>query len=193
MNVCTYYLLLITFNLFIIMDADILKLAEERKDYTISTKIENVVRSDNFADRVTLVLSDEIAQVSDLDPAKLDIKDKFSKNCYELIKQLAPFSPHAVVAQASAMGKMVNPLFFSYLLNGAEITIKRVFCKKGTPRRDGVNGEYPKDQYTTIIAGLVPHINPLFTNGGNNSLLMQAALNPVTRPNNNGAINTDNI
>lgn len=175
------------------MDADILKLAEERKDYTISTKIENVVRSDNFADRVTLVLSDELAQVSDSDPAKLDIKDKFSKNCYELIKQLAPFSPYAIVAQASAMGKMVSPLFFSYLLNGAEITIKRVFCKKDTPRRDGVNGVYPKDTYSTIITGIKTHINPLFTDGGNKSLIMEQALSPVTRPNNNGAINTDNI
>lgn len=175
-----------------------LKAIEKRENYSFSTRVDNIVKSDTFADRITIVLVDEIAQINKDDATKIDIKNSFSKNIYEAIRQIAQFSDYAKLAQAAAMGKMISPQFFAYLLKDADIEIERVFCKKGSPRRDGVKGTYPADTYTTIIKKIVTHISPLFTTPmldtekGKLSVLMNEALNPISRPK-KSEINTDNI
>ena len=138
---------------------EILKAVEEHKDHEIVCKVLNVVQSETFADRITFVLDTDIAQLNDEGVA--EVKNTFSKNIYEVCKQLAAV-PHIKLASAYAMGKMVSPVLLSMVMTGADITIKREFKKKDSPRPDVPNATYPKDTFTTTFAKCVTHIDPLF-------------------------------
>lgn len=138
---------------------EILKLAKERKDYEVSAKVINVVQSETFQDRVTFVMDTEVPQIND--EGKVEMKNTFSKNLYEIGKQLSSV-PYIALANAYALGKMISPVLVNMVMKDADIKIKRTFRAKGSPRIDVGDATYPSDIYSTDFAGVSTHINPLF-------------------------------
>lgn len=136
---------------------------EERKEYAnVISVITKVMAPKQSDDRVTIVLREEDSfETIKFETGEIVETNMFGINIYNLVSQIGAKISYIQMADALAMGEMINPQIISLCLLNAEIEIERTFKKKGE-KREGVNGVYAKDCITTKIVKIVPHIAPTF-------------------------------
>lgn len=141
-------------------ELNLFEIAQNKGDFEFAARIERVVESDYQPNSVTIVLDKEIPGYNR--EGQLVMKSTFSKNVYELIKQVAGFHTYLQLADALSKGKAVNTDVFALVFKNAEIKCKKHFHAKDTPRDSIEGGTYPRDTFVCDILSMTCHINPMF-------------------------------
>lgn len=154
----------------------------DNKDYKLCATIAKVSKMDadkstykGTEKRVFLTLSCEPFASFDSD-AKPTTTNTISVNSFALMQQIVTTSPESTLAVLStmALGEAIDPKLFALCLQGANVTINRVFKKKG---ETNANGEkYEHDTFTSEIVSFTEHISPI----ANNVIMSAITNNEIT-------------
>lgn len=111
-------------------------------------------------DRISFVLDKEFETI-DFTTGEVKRTNIFGVNIYAVINQVAQFVPYIQLADALAMGKMVNPQIISLSMTGAHVKIRREQHNQGE-RRKHSSDVYARDCKTTDFVKVKPNIKPIF-------------------------------
>lgn len=159
--------------------------AKKGENFEFSAKVVKIVESDYYVGGIKFILNTEIAG-HDRETGEVVLKDSFTKNVFEAVKQLRQFDKYIKLADTLAKGRQVNTDVISLVMTDAEIKCRKVFHKKDTPRVDVPNATYPRDTYVTEFISVTTHIDPAFV-----GFIVDACKNPTKR--NNAIIDPTNI
>lgn len=132
--------------------------ANESINESINAIVTKVMLPEGSDNRITLVLDKEIETIDFLTGESKQSKT-FGLNIYHLVNMVKQEVEYISLADALAMGSMVNPQIIALSLTDAEITFVRVHHEAGDKRYEG---EYSKECFTTEIKGVKTHIKPIF-------------------------------
>lgn len=111
-------------------------------------------------DRMSFVLDKEFETI-DFTTGEVKRTNIFGMNIYAVVNQVAQFIPYIQLADALAMGKMVNPQIVSLSMTGAHVKIRREQHNQGE-RRKNSSDVYARDCKTTDFVKVKPNIKPIF-------------------------------
>lgn len=111
-------------------------------------------------DRISFVLDKEFETI-DFTTGEVKRTNIFGMNIYAVVNQVAQFVPYIQLADALAMGKMVNPQIVSLSMTGAHVKIRREQHNQGE-RRKNSSDVYARDCKTTDFVKVKPNIKPIF-------------------------------
>lgn len=111
-------------------------------------------------DRMSFVLDKEFDTI-DFTTGEVKRTNIFGMNIYAVVNQVAQFVPYIQLADALALGKMVNPQIISLSMNGANVKLKRVLHNQGEQRRN-TSDVYARTCKTTEFVKVKPNIKPIF-------------------------------
>lgn len=111
-------------------------------------------------DRMSFVLDKEFETI-DFTTGEVKRTNIFGMNIYAVVNQVAQFVPYIQLADALAMGKMVNPQIVSLSMTGAHVKIRREQHNQGE-RRKNSSDVYARDCKTTDFVKVKPNIKPIF-------------------------------
>lgn len=129
--------------------------AEEIEGTIIKTMI-----PEGTYDRMSFVLDKEFETI-DFTTGEVKRTNIFGMNIYAVVNQVAQFVPYIQLADALAMGKMVNPQIVSLSMTGAHVKIRREQHNQGE-RRKNSSDVYARDCKTTDFVKVKPNIKPIF-------------------------------
>lgn len=129
--------------------------AEEIEGTIIKTMI-----PEGTDDRMSFVLDKEFETI-DFTTGEVKRTNIFGMNIYAVVNQVAQFVPYIQLADALAMGKMVNPQIVSLSMTGAHVKIRREQHNQGE-RRKNSSDVYARDCKTTDFVKVKPNIKPIF-------------------------------
>lgn len=132
----------------------------EQKAEIISGKITKVIMPEGNDERITFVLNKEF-ETYDFKTGELKTTNMFGMNIYAAVAQLGQFIPYIQLADALAMGKMVNPQIISLSTLNADVDIKREEHEEGEQRKYGEN-VYARNCITSEFVNVKANINPIF-------------------------------
>lgn len=135
--------------------------ANETANEVMNAIVTKVMLPENADNRVTLVLDKEITTI-DFTTGEEKQTNMFGINIYNLVNQVSGQVESIALADALAMGNMINPQIIALALASAEITFVRTHHNEGDART--FEGEYSRECYTTEIKGVKTHIKPMFQN-----------------------------
>lgn len=134
--------------------------ANEHVSELSTIRVTKVMLPTGDDDRVTLVTTGKFDTI-DFNSGETKETNMFGINIYNLVNQIGAKVPYIQLADAMAMGKMINPKIISLALMNAEISIKREIHAQGELREDG-QSVYTRDCIVTKITDVKTHINPVF-------------------------------
>lgn len=111
-------------------------------------------------DRMSFVLDKEFETI-DFATGEVKRTNIFGMNIYAVVNQVAQFVPYIQLADALAMGKMVNPQIVSLSMTGAHVKIRREQHNQGE-RRKNTSDVYARDCKTTDFVKVKPNVKPIF-------------------------------
>lgn len=132
----------------------------EQKAEIISGKIMKVIMPEGNDERITFILNKEF-ETYDFKTGELKTTNMFGMNIYAAVAQLGQFIPYIQLADALAMGKMVNPQIISLSTLNADVDIKREEHEEGEQRKYGEN-VYARNCITSEFVNVKANINPIF-------------------------------
>lgn len=132
----------------------------EQETEIVSGKIMKVMLPEGNDERITFVLDKEF-ETYDFKTGELKTTNMFGMNIYAAVAQLGQFIPYIQLADALAMGKMVNPQIISLSTINADVDIKREEHEEGEQRKYGEN-VYARNCKTSEFVKVKPNINPIF-------------------------------
>lgn len=132
----------------------------EQKAEIISGKITKVIMPEGNDERITFILNKEF-ETYDFKTGELKTTNMFGMNIYAAVAQLGQFIPYIQLADALAMGKMVNPQIISLSTLNADVDIKREEHEEGEQRKYGEN-VYARNCITSEFVNVKANINPIF-------------------------------
>lgn len=111
-------------------------------------------------ERISFVLDKEFDTI-DFTTGEVKKTNIFGMNIYAVVNQVSQFVPYIKLADALALGKMINPQIISLSMNGANVNIKRVLHNQGE-QRINTSDVYSRTCKTTEFISVKPNINPIF-------------------------------
>lgn len=126
----------------------------------ISGKIIKVMLPEGSDDRISFVL-DKDFETYDFKTGELKTTNIFGMNIFAAVAQLGQFISYIQLADALAMGKMVNPQIISLSTLNADVDIKREEHEEGEQRKFGEN-VYARKCKTSEFIKVKPNIKPIF-------------------------------
>ena len=126
----------------------------------ISGKIIKVMLPEGSDDRISFVLDKEF-ETYDFKTGELKMTNIFGMNIFAAVAQLGQFISYIQLADALAMGKMVNPQIISLSTLNADVDIKREEHEEGEQRKFGEN-VYARNCKTSEFVNVKPNIKPIF-------------------------------
>lgn len=132
----------------------------EQETEIVSGKIMKVMLPEGNDERITFVLNKEF-ETYDFKTGELKTTNMFGMNIYAAVAQLGQFIPYIQLADALAMGKMVNPQIISLSTINADVDIKREEHEEGEQRKYGEN-VYARNCITSEFVNVKANINPIF-------------------------------
>lgn len=126
----------------------------------ISGKIIKVMLPEGSDDRISFVL-DKDFETYDFKTGELKTTNIFGMNIFAAVAQLGQFISYIQLADALAMGKMVNPQIISLSTLNADVDIKREEHEEGEQRKFGEN-VYARNCKTSEFIKVKPNIKPIF-------------------------------
>lgn len=127
---------------------------------TITATVIKVMIPEGEDERISFVLDKEFDTI-DFKTGEVKRTNIFGLNIYAVVNQAAKFVPYIQLADALAMGKMINPQIISLSMIGANVTIKRESHNEGEQRKN-TNGVYARDCITSEFMDIKPNIKPVF-------------------------------
>lgn len=126
----------------------------------ISGKIIKVMLPEGSDERISFVLDKEF-ETYDFKTGELKKTNIFGMNIFAAVAQLGQFISYIQLADALAMGKMVNPQIISLSTLNADVDIKREEHEEGEQRKFGEN-VYARNCKTSEFVNVKPNIKPIF-------------------------------
>ena len=126
----------------------------------ITATVTKVMIPEGEDERVSFVLDKEFDTI-DFKTGEVKRTNIFGLNIYAVVNQAAKFVSYIQLADALAMGKMINPQIISLSMIGANVTIKRESHNEGEQRKN-TNGVYARDCITSEFMDIKPNIKPVF-------------------------------
>ena len=133
---------------------------ENENAETITATVIKVMIPEGEDERVSFVLDKEFNTI-DFKTGEVKRTNIFGLNIYAVVNQAAKFVSYIQLADALAMGKMINPQIISLSMIGANVTIKRESHNEGEQRKN-TNGVYARDCITSEFMDIKPNIKPVF-------------------------------
>lgn len=133
---------------------------ENEKAEIINGKIIKVMLPEGNDERVSFVLDKEFDTI-DFKSGEIKTTNIFGLNIYAVVAQVSQFVPEIQLADALAMGKMVNPQIVSLSMLNADVEIKRENHEAGEKRKMSED-VYARNCKTTEFVNVIPHIKPIF-------------------------------
>lgn len=126
----------------------------------ISGTITKVMLPEGNDERVSFVLDKEFETI-DFKTGEVKRTNIFGMNIYAVVNQVGPFVSYIQLADALAMGKMINPQIISLSMLNAEVKIKREDHEAGEKRKN-TEDIYARNCKTTDFVNVKPNIKPIF-------------------------------
>lgn len=126
----------------------------------ISGIITKVMLPDGNDERVSFVLDKEFDTI-DFKTGEVKKTNIFGLNIYAVVNQVGQFVSYIQLADALAMGKMMNPQIISLSMLNAQVTIKRETHRENEQRKNS-NELYSRDCITSEFTDVKPNIKPIF-------------------------------
>lgn len=126
----------------------------------ISGIITKVMLPEGNDERVSFVLDKEFETI-DFKTGEVKRTNIFGMNIYAVVNQVGPFVSYIQLADALAMGKMINPQIISLSMLNAEVKIKREDHEAGEKRKN-TEDVYARNCKTTDFVNVKPNIKPIF-------------------------------
>lgn len=140
----------------------------------ISGKILKVMLPEGTDERISFVLDKDFDTI-DFKTGEVKRTNIFGMNIFAVVNQVSQYVPQIQLADALAMGKMVNPQIVSLSLTNADVKIKREQHEEGEKRKYG-NEVYARNCMTTDFVKVTPHIAPLFAQMVNQLIMTKPAI-----------------
>lgn len=126
----------------------------------ISGTITKVMLPEGNDARVSFVLNREFDTI-DFTTGEVKKSNIFGMNIYAAVNQLGQFVSYIQLADALAMGKMINPQIISLSMINAQVTIKRETHRANEQRKNS-NELYARDCITSEFTEVKPNVKPIF-------------------------------
>lgn len=126
----------------------------------ISGIITKVMLPEGNDERISFVLDKEFDTI-DFKTGEVKRSNIFGLNIYAVINQVGPFVSYIQLADALAMGKMINPQIISLSMLNAQVTIKREMHRENEQRKNS-SDLYSRDCITSEFMDIKPNIKPIF-------------------------------
>lgn len=126
----------------------------------ISGKILKVITPEGNDERISFVVDKEFDTI-DFKTGEVKRTNIFGINIFAVVNQVSQFVPQIQLADALALGNMVNPQIISLSMVDADFKIRREDHEEGEKRKYG-NEVYARNCKTTNFIDVTPHIKPLF-------------------------------
>lgn len=126
----------------------------------ITATVTKVMIPEGEDERVSFALDKEFDTI-DFKTGEVKRTNIFGLNIYAVVNQAAKFVSYIQLADALAMGKMINPQIISLSMIGANVTIKRESHNEGEQRKN-TNGVYARDCITSEFMDIKPNIKAVF-------------------------------
>ena len=126
----------------------------------ISGTITKVMLPDGNDERISFVLDKEFDTI-DFKTGEVKRTNIFGLNIYAVVNQVGQFVSYIQLADALAMGKMINPQIISLSMLNAQVTIKRETHRENEQRKNS-NELYSRDCITSEFTDVKPNIKPIF-------------------------------
>ena len=133
---------------------------ENEDNEIITATVTKVMIPEGEDERISFVLDKEFDTI-DFKTGEVKRTNIFGLNIYAVVNQAAKFVSYIQLADALAMGKMINPQIISLSMIGANVTIKRESHNEGEQRKN-TNGVYARDCITSEFMDIKPNIKPVF-------------------------------
>lgn len=126
----------------------------------ITGTITKVMLPEGNDERVSFVLDKEFDTI-DFKTGEVKRTNIFGMNIYAVVNQVGQFVSYIQLADALAMGKMINPQIISLSMLNAQITIKRETHRENEQRKNS-NELYSRDCITSEFTDVNPNVKPVF-------------------------------
>ena len=126
----------------------------------ISGIITKVMLPEGNDERVSFVLDKEFDTI-DFKTGEVKRTNIFGLNIYAVVNQVGQFVSYIQLADALAMGKMINPQIISLSMLNAQVTIKREMHRENEQRKNS-NELYSRDCVTSEFTDVKPNVKPIF-------------------------------
>nr|DAG91707.1 MAG TPA: hypothetical protein [Crassvirales sp.] len=126
----------------------------------ISGTITKVMLPEGNDERVSFVLDKEFDTI-DFKTGEVKRTNIFGLNIYAVVNQVGQFISYIQLADALAMGKMINPQIISLSMLNAQVTIKRETHRENEQRKNS-NELYSRDCITSEFTDVKPNVKPIF-------------------------------
>lgn len=126
----------------------------------ISGTITKVMLPEGNDERVSFVLDKEFDTI-DFKTGEVKRTNIFGLNIYAVVNQVGQFVSYIQLADALAMGKMINPQIISLSMLNAQVTIKREMHRENEQRKNS-NELYSRDCVTSEFTDVKPNVKPIF-------------------------------
>lgn len=126
----------------------------------ISGIITKVMLPEGNDERISFVLDKEFDTI-DFKTGEVKKTNIFGLNIYAVVNQVGQFVSYIQLADALAMGKMINPQIISLSMLNAQVTIKRETHRENEQRKNS-NELYSRDCITSEFTDVKPNVKPIF-------------------------------
>ena len=126
----------------------------------ISGTITKVMLPEGNDERVSFALDREFDTI-DFKTGEVKRTNIFGLNIYAVVNQVGQFVSYIQLADALAMGKMINPQIISLSMLNAQVTIKRETHRENEQRKNS-NDLYSRDCVTSEFTEVKPNVKPIF-------------------------------
>lgn len=126
----------------------------------ITGTITKVMLPEGNDERVSFVLDKEFNTI-DFKTGEVKKTNIFGLNIYAVVNQVGQFVSYIQLADALAMGKMINPQIISLSMLNAQVTIKRETHRENEQRKNS-NELYSRDCITSEFTDVKPNVKPIF-------------------------------
>lgn len=122
--------------------------------------ITKVMLPEGNDERISFALDKEFDTV-DFNTGEVKKTNIFGMNIYAVVNQVGQFVSYIQLADALAMGKMINPQIISLSMLNAQVAIKRENHEAGEQRKMSTD-VYARNCKTTDFVTVKPNIKPIF-------------------------------
>ena len=133
---------------------------QEGEAEVINGIITKVMIPEGNDERVSFVLNKEFDTI-DFKTGEVKKTNIFGLNIYSVVNQVGQFVSYIQLADALAMGKMINPQIISLSMLNAQVTIKREMHRENEHRKNS-DELYSRDCITSEFIDVKPNVKPVF-------------------------------
>ena len=133
---------------------------QEDEAEIISGIITKVMLPEGNDERISFVIDKEFDTI-DFKTGEVKKTNIFGLNIYAVVNQVSQFVSYIQLADALAMGKMINPQIISLSMLNAQVVIKRETHKENEQRKNS-NELYSRNCITSEFIDVKPNVKPIF-------------------------------